>query len=208
MTIPDAILDMGWTKINMYIYIKRKCGKSGECELSMRELADAFALTRPTASRYLTEFEECGFLWRNGHQTDTKRTLISLKTKPLDMTDGHQTDTKRTLISLKTKPLDMTDGHQTDTKRTLEERKHAFGVALIPYMDKGYPKEMIRAFFDHWTQVNEGGTKMHFEKQQTFQIPNRLAAWKRNNYGKERTPTDIGMVLQPEKDKFKDEKEW
>ena len=186
MTIPDAILDMGWTKINMYIYIKRKCGKSGECELSMRELADAFALTRPTASRYLTEFEECGFLWRNGHQTDTKRTLISLKTKPLDMTDGHQ----------------------TDTKRTLEERKHAFGVALIPYMDKGYPKEMIRAFFDHWTQVNEGGTKMHFEKQQTFQIPNRLAAWKRNNYGKERTPTDIGMVLQPEKDKFKDEKEW
>ena len=176
---------MGWTKINMYIYIKRKCGKSGECELSMRELADAFALTRPTASRYLTEFEECGFLWRNGHQTDTKRTLISLKTKPLDVANGRQ----------------------TDAKRTLGDRKKEFVERLRPYLKK-YSKDMLNDFYRYWSQVNEGGTKMLWEKQKAFEIPNRLATWKRNNYGKERTATDIGMVLQHEKDKFKDEKEW
>lgn len=89
----------------------------------------------------------------------------------------------------------------------LKERKKRFANSLRPYLQK-YGVDMLNAFYLYWTQVNEGGRKMHFEKQRTFQIPNRLAAWKRNNYGKERTPTDIGMVLQHEKDKFKDEKEW
>lgn len=79
MTIPDEILDLGWTKINMYIYIRRKCGRTGGCSLSMKELADAFELTRPTASRYLSELERMGFLCRNGQDADTKRTLIILK---------------------------------------------------------------------------------------------------------------------------------
>ena len=33
MTIPDEILDLDLVKIGMYIYIKRKCGKAGECDV-------------------------------------------------------------------------------------------------------------------------------------------------------------------------------
>lgn len=73
--------------------------------------------------------------------------------------------------------------------KTLEERKHEFGLSLVPYMDK-YGKEMIRDFFDYWSEVSDGGNKMAWEKAKTkkgtFNIAGRLATWKRhedNGYG-------------------------
>ena len=79
MTIPDKILDLDWVKINIFLYIKKKCGKSGECEMSMSEIANEFSLKRPTVSRYLQELIQNGFLYHCGHQTDTKRTLNERK---------------------------------------------------------------------------------------------------------------------------------
>lgn len=170
MTIPDGILELGWMKVNIYIYIRKKCGKKSECEVSMKEIADEFGLKRPTVSRYLQELYQKGFLYPNGHQADTKRTLISLKPSVLSSVCGHQ----------------------TDTKRTLEERKRDFIEALRPYKNK-YGSDMLNAFYVYWSQVNEGDDKMLWEKvkkQKSFEIPNRLATWKRNNYGdKNNTPT-------------------
>ena len=67
--------------------------------------------------------------------------------------------------------------------KTLEERKHEFGLALVPYIEK-YGKEMIRDFFNYWSEVSEGGKKMAWEKaltrKGTFNIAGRLATWKRH----------------------------
>lgn len=182
MTIPDEILDLDLVKIGMYIYIKRKCGKAGECDVSMKELGDHFGLTRPTTSRYLTELYDLKVLYSNGHQTDTKRTLISLKPKGLDSVGGHQTDTKRT------------------PEQELKERKLAFGMQLKPF-NETYPRPMLAEFYDYWTEVKEGGRKMRFEKEKTFEIAKRLVRWSKNNYGKsiseQRMHTD-GTVLHSE----------
>lgn len=182
MTIPDEILDLDLVKIGMYIYIKRKCGKAGECDVSMKELGERFGLTRPTTSRYLTELFSLKVLFQNGHQTDTKRTLISLKPKGLDSVGGHQTDTKRT------------------PEQELKERKLAFGMQLKPFGEI-YPRPMLAEFYDYWTEVKEGGRKMRFEKEKTFEIAKRLARWSKNNYGKsiseQRMHTD-GTVLHSE----------
>ena len=182
MTIPDEILDLDLVKIGMYIYIKRKCGKAGECDVSMKELGERFGLTRPTTSRYLTELYNLKVLFQNGHQTDTKRTLITLKPNGLDSIGGHQTDTKRT------------------PEQELKERKLAFGMQLKPF--KGmYQRSMLAEFYNYWTEVKEGGRKMRFEKEKTFEIAKRLARWSKNNYGKssseQRMHTD-GTVLHAE----------
>lgn len=67
-------------------------------------------------------------------------------------------------------------------KKTLEDRKKEFGEKLIPFVNK-YGKEMIREFFNYWTEHNEDGKLMAFEKTKTrtFSIPNRLVTWNRNN---------------------------
>lgn len=182
MTIPDEILDLDLVKIGMYIYIKRKCGKAGECDVSMKELGDRFGLTRPTTSRYLTELFNLKVLFQNGHQADTKRTLISLKPNTIDSTCGHQADTKRT------------------PEQELKDRKLAFGMQLKPFNGM-YQRSMLAEFYDYWTEVKDGGRKMRYEKEKTFEIAKRLARWSKNNYGKssseQRMHTD-GTVLHTE----------
>lgn len=192
MTIPDEILDLDLVKIGMYIYIKRKCGKAGECDVSMKELGERFGLTRPTTSRYLTELYDLKVLYINGHQTDTKRTLISLKPKGLDSIDGHQTDTKRT------------------PEQELKDRKLAFGMQLKPFSGT-YPRPMLVEFYNYWTETKEGGRKMRFEKEKTFEIAKRLARWKRNDDERKlsrKASQDIGMVYHKEEDEFKNEETW
>lgn len=192
MTIPDEILDLDLVKIGMYIYIKRKCGKAGECDVSMKELGERFGLTRPTTSRYLTELYDLKVLYTNGHQMDTKRTLISLKPKGLDSVGGHQTDTKRT------------------PEQELKDRKLAFGMQLKPFSGT-YPRPMLVEFYNYWTETKEGGRKMRFEKEKTFEVAKRLARWKKNDDERKlsrKASQDIGMVYHKEEDEFKNEETW
>ena len=72
-------------------------------------------------------------------------------------------------------------------------RKNSFYQLLVPYVGQ-YPKEMIRAFFDYWSELNKSETKMRYELEKTWELPRRLATWA----NRERMPakTDIGVVLQ------------
>ena len=78
-------------------------------------------------------------------------------------------------------------------------RKDSFYQLLVPYVGQ-YPKEMIRAFFDYWSELNKSGTRMRYELEKTWELPRRLATWA----SREKIPskTDVGVVLKdnsPEK---------
>lgn len=78
-------------------------------------------------------------------------------------------------------------------------RKELFYQSLIPYVGL-YPKEMIRSFFDYWSELNKSETKMRYELEKTWELPRRLATWA----SREKVPskTDVGIVLKdnsPEK---------
>lgn len=55
-------------------------------------------------------------------------------------------------------------------------RKEDFRKSLIPYVDT-YGREMIRAFFNYWSEKNRSGTKMRFELEKTWETARRLATW-------------------------------
>lgn len=61
---------------------------------------------------------------------------------------------------------------------TLPDRRKAFYDSLVPYVGQ-YGKETVREFFDYWTETNENGRKMRFEKEKTFGLGRRLATWKK-----------------------------
>lgn len=78
-------------------------------------------------------------------------------------------------------------------------RKDSFYQLLVPYVGR-YPKEMIRAFFDYWSELNKSGTRMRYELEKTWELPRRLATWA--NREKIPSKTDLGVVLKdnsPEK---------
>ena len=88
------------------------------------------------------------------------------------------------------------------------ERKNTFYQSLVPYVGS-YPKEMIRAFFNYWSEQNKSGTRMRYELEKTWELPKRLATWA----ARERMPAKpaAGMVLtdnSTEKYNTPEERKW
>ena len=67
----------------------------------------------------------------------------------------------------------------TPKAESIESRKEKFYQSLVPYVEK-YGREMVRAFYDYWTELTPGGRKMRVEQQRVFEISKRLATWKKN----------------------------
>ncbi len=58
----------------------------------------------------------------------------------------------------------------------LKDQKQKFYEDCKPWLAK-YPKDMLRRFYNYWTEMNKPGTRLKFELQQTFEIGKRLATW-------------------------------
>ena len=75
-------------------------------------------------------------------------------------------------------------------KEKCDERAKIFYESLIPFIDNPYPKEMLREFYDYWSEPNKSHTKMRFEQERTWDLRRRLARWanndKKRNYGTSR----------------------
>ena len=87
-------------------------------------------------------------------------------------------------------------------------RKDTFYQSLVPYLSS-YSKEMIRAFFNYWSEMNKSGTRMRYELEKTWELPKRLATWA----SRERMPSKIetGMILtdnSTEKYNTPEERKW
>ena len=75
----------------------------------------------------------------------------------------------------------------------IEARKEDFYNSLVPFVPM-YGRDLIRAFFDYWSEFNRSQTKMRYELEKTWQTSRRLATWaardkdfKPKNYGADRT---------------------
>lgn len=68
--------------------------------------------------------------------------------------------------------------------KTIEERKESFRESLRQYIPI-YGEQMIREFYDYWSESSENARKFRKEKQTTWDTSKRLARWQKNqrNYG-------------------------
>lgn len=57
-------------------------------------------------------------------------------------------------------------------------RKDTFYKSLVPYVER-YGRDMVRDFFDYWSEMNKSETKMRFEQQTTWEVGKRLATWEK-----------------------------
>lgn len=55
-------------------------------------------------------------------------------------------------------------------------RMETFGQSLIPFVDL-YGADMIRKFYDYWSERSKSGLKMRFETEPTWEAARRLATW-------------------------------
>lgn len=72
----------------------------------------------------------------------------------------------------------------------LEKRAEVFFNTLVPYVSM-YGKDMIRQFYDYWTEPNKSRTKMRYELERTWDTKRRLNTWaSRENIYRRRTNYD------------------
>lgn len=66
------------------------------------------------------------------------------------------------------------------TKKEIEEdtnkRMDKFYQELVPYV-KTYGREMIREFYDYWSETNKSKSRMRFEGESTWDLNRRLQRW-------------------------------
>jgi len=67
-----------------------------------------------------------------------------------------------------------------DIAAAREKRAKAFYDSIVPFLAQ-YPKEMLREFYEYWTEPTKSGTQMRFELERTWSLSRRLGTWDRNN---------------------------
>lgn len=75
---------------------------------------------------------------------------------------------------------------RVNKEEEMKSRERIFYNALIPFV-KTYGREMIRDFFDYWSEPNKSHSKMRFEQERTWDLSRRLQTWEkrsRNGFGK------------------------
>ena len=189
-----------------FFYLIYKANDEGYVDASYADMAKALNRSRTMLYKYVIRLASLGAIELRSKQqvnnrltaSEQKRTYIYIPQiayyKRVTSTGENRSVNSR--LTTSKQEINKKDSPQ----KTLEERKEEFYESLKPFVEK-YGENLIEEFYNHWAQVNEGGTKMHWEKQKTFEIARRLATWKRNNYGKssseQRMQTD-GTVLHAE----------
>lgn len=160
--------------VNLFLYLLANADDNGTLIVSIRKISSELDIGLRTVRTILKKLYETNIVTHLVTHKGSKVTINNI-------------DCYKMLISKSDTPSD-----------TLEVRKHAFGEKLIPYMDQ-YGKALIREFFDYWTEHNENGKKMRFEKEKTFEISRRLARWSKNNSSNNKPSISnlpVGMNLQ------------
>lgn len=107
----------------------------------------------------------------------------------------------------------LTDGKKESEKVAAEAatsaRKEKFYASLVPFVDK-YGKDMIREFFDYWSEMNRSKSKMRFEQQSTWELALRLKTWAdREKIPKKEGNPKVGVILTDNSlTKYKKEDLW
>jgi len=69
-------------------------------------------------------------------------------------------------------------------KATTQKRISVFKESLFPYTKTQggiYSVDMVKSFFEYWSELNKSETKMLWEMKPTFEISKRLATWAKND---------------------------
>jgi hypothetical protein len=140
------------------------------------EIARAlFTLIKPQLDANLKRFN-------NGLKQKTKQVESKTEAKPKQIKSEPEANVN----------VNVND-NVNNNKKNIEERKKDFYATLSIFVSE-YPKEMIREFFNYWSEHGTNDKKMRFEKQTTFGIKQRLNVWYNKNINQYRNN------LEPEMD--------
>jgi len=161
---------------------------------------------------------------RNDIDTKSERSRDDIGTKSVgnrnDIAGVNVNDNVSVNVSVNDKSKDKEKTNVNVSKKESEKvevaaeaatsaRKEKFYASLVPFVDK-YGKDMIREFFDYWSEMNRSKSKMRFEQQSTWELALRLKTWAdREKIPKKEGNPKVGVILTDNSlTKYKKEDLW
>ena len=92
------------------------------------------------------------------------------------------------VITPPTAQVEVKEKEQVEVKtNNIEERKLKFANTLIPFVEI-YGRDMIKDFYEYWTEPNPSNTKFNKELKKTWSLERRLTTWAKNdnNFNKQK----------------------
>jgi hypothetical protein len=85
--------------------------------------------------------------------------------------------------------------NKKESKPSLETRSLAFKETLRPFLNQ-YGADMLKSFYNYWSEPNQSKTKMLYEMQKTWDNSRRLSTWSKREKDftkKEDKPKSLGI---------------
>lgn len=160
----------------------------GQVITGRKSISDATGLSEQTVRTCLRRLENSGEICQ---KSTNKFTIITI-CKYADYQEYQPTNQPTTNQQLTSNQPQIKNIRSKEVKEDKEKklfdaiaskqkRQEDFYNSLVPYV-KIYSKEMVKAFYDYWSESNKSGTKMKFEMEKTWELPRRLTTWSNNEF--------------------------
>lgn len=75
---------------------------------------------------------------------------------------------------------DSVTERESDKGKDIKSRMDDFRLKIVPHISEKFTREDANDFYRYWTEMNEGGYKMRFEKEKTWNTSGRIVTWIKN----------------------------
>lgn len=168
--------------------------EDGVVDVSIRGLQARWGVGSPnTIRKFISNLSACGYI-KVGCITDTRQCTTSVIhpsggtfTRITICEQGCYEKEKVCQSGVSVIHVSDTPKCNTKPKVTREEQEARFQKAQKEFYDslrpfvQIYPPQMLREFFNYWSEPNKSKTKMRFEQEKTWDLNRRLARWANNN---------------------------
>jgi hypothetical protein len=175
----------------MYFFIIEHCNRLGWKEkfgLPMEMTKDAIGISNyRTYSNTLNDLIEWGFvelIQKSKNQYSSTIIAIVQNTKATTEPTTKALDKALQKHSQKQgQSIVCIDKPNNNKQLTKEQRVNKFKTKVLEFRSL-YSDDMLKAFYEYWSESGENDKKMRFEKQTSYDISRRLTTWKKkeNNF--------------------------
>ena len=199
--IDDRIFVYKGNDLLVMLFLIAHADDNGFCEVGLRTIANDCGISYQSVREAVKRLQGSGQIKTETTQFTTHNTTHYPTRFEVCVYEGYKKKPQRS--------LQRTLQRTINEKKDITERAKDFYNELVPFVISGqYPKEMVRAFYDYWSEPNQTKTKMRFEMMQTWSTSGRLSTWarkdktfKNNGYGRE-TITDKIKQSAADADEF------
>ena len=165
--LPDDIA--GRLFKHIYAYVNDENPITDELLLNI-----AFEPIKMQLKRDLVKYEKKREQWSEaGKKSAEQRALIKFNELQRNPTNVKSVATVST--------VNVNDNVNVNVINKIEARSQIFKDSLLKYKDK-HQVNMLKEFYNYWTEPNQSKTKMRFELEKTWSLDRRLETWaKREN---------------------------